>query len=190
MPPSSDLNLIELERSRHSIDIAYYVAGAFALIAMVLGRLRVSRFWLLFCIAFGVICLVPFWPGKYGTWQPFGTPYVYSTFGGEKVAVLAGQLWPVGNDKLLPDERREMRCDLALLGRESADCAAVEGLALDCCSLEDVAFRGVELVEPLADLICEQTRASGLLGTDATAIPTRPIASAPGRCGAGRTRTG
>jgi hypothetical protein len=53
-----------------------------ALLAMLVGGTRISRYWLCFCVTWGVICVVPFWPHKDGSLLPLGTPYV--NFGGTR----------------------------------------------------------------------------------------------------------
>jgi hypothetical protein len=76
LPPHGDLSQPELEQQTRSLWLAFYVACAVALLAAAAGRLRLSKFWLWSCVAFGVICLIPFWPSKSGDLLPLATPYV------------------------------------------------------------------------------------------------------------------
>ena len=65
----------------------------------------------------------------------------------EAEAVLALELGPVGTDELAPDERRESRRHLWLRRCEHLNRPAMEELALDRTSSEDVSLRLVQLVE-------------------------------------------
>lgn len=71
-----DLNTAEIERQSQSLWLLFYIAVASGLVAMMFGRIRLSKFWLWFVVAFGIICVIPFWPHKDGSLLPFATPYV------------------------------------------------------------------------------------------------------------------
>jgi hypothetical protein len=60
-----------------------------AVVAVVAAWLRLSTFWLWFCIAFGVICAIPFWPHKDGSLLPLATPYVNFGFRAADAILLA-----------------------------------------------------------------------------------------------------
>jgi hypothetical protein len=76
LPPHGDLSQPELEQQTRSLWLALYVACAVALLAAAAGRRRLSKFWLWSCVAFGVVCMIPFWPSKSGKLLPLATPYV------------------------------------------------------------------------------------------------------------------
>ena len=79
LPPHSDLSERELDQQAHALWLALYIACGMAVITVAAGRLRIPRFWLWFCLAFGVLCIIPFWPSKSGL-LPLATPYVNSGF--------------------------------------------------------------------------------------------------------------
>lgn len=76
LPPHNDLSQPELDQQSRSLWLAFYIACGVAVFVAVAGRLRISKFWLWFFVAFGVICIIPFWPHKDGSLLPLATPYV------------------------------------------------------------------------------------------------------------------
>lgn len=76
----NDLSQRELDQEIGAIWLALYIACGIAVVAVAAGRLRLPRFWLWFCLAFGVLCVIPFWPHKDGGLLPLATPYVNADF--------------------------------------------------------------------------------------------------------------
>ncbi len=74
--PSSDLSQMELERRSLAIILAIVVGTITAILAIMGGKKKLSRVWMYFVIAFGVIAIVPVWPSKSGYLLPLATPYV------------------------------------------------------------------------------------------------------------------
>ena len=84
-----DLSLTEIEQQAWSLWLAFYIACGAAVFAMIFGRVHLSRFWLWFVLAFGIICVIPFWPYKDGSLLPYGTPYVNFGFQTGDAIILA-----------------------------------------------------------------------------------------------------
>jgi hypothetical protein len=87
--PSNDLNALEIDQQTRSLWMAFYIAIGIAVLTMIAGRVRLSQFWLWFVLAFGVICVVPFWPHKDGSLLPFATPYVNFGFHATDAIILS-----------------------------------------------------------------------------------------------------
>ena len=85
----SDLSITELDQEHRGRRIVLYIACGAAVFAMIVGRIHVSKYWLWFTIAFGVICVIPFWPHKNGLLLPFATPYVNFGFETADAIILA-----------------------------------------------------------------------------------------------------
>lgn len=85
----NDLNQSELDEERRGQWLALYIACGAAAFAMIGGRHHVSKYWLWFTMAFGVISIIPFWPHKDGSLLPFATPYVNSGFQTANAIILA-----------------------------------------------------------------------------------------------------
>jgi len=94
LPPHHhrDLSEPEIEQQAHALWTALYMACGVGGLSMFLGRIHISRFWLWFVVAFGLTCLVPFWPHKGGLMLPFATPYVNFGFQREHVWMLSAQI--------------------------------------------------------------------------------------------------
>jgi len=75
MPPHGGLNTLELERQNHAVSLAFYIACCVAFVSVLVGGMRLSKYWLWFFVTFGVICLIPFWTHKSGI-LPLGAIYV------------------------------------------------------------------------------------------------------------------
>lgn len=65
-----------MEKSSSSPNSILHQVRRAARPALRIYKVRVSKFWLWFVIAFAVICVIPFWPHKDGSLLPFATPYV------------------------------------------------------------------------------------------------------------------
>lgn len=89
LPWTNDLSQPELDQRDASLRLAIYAAWGCAGFSMLAGRKRISRYWLWFALAFGVICVVPVWPGKGHGLLPFGTFYVHYGHGPEVIPMLA-----------------------------------------------------------------------------------------------------
>jgi hypothetical protein len=59
--------------------LALLIACGAGFVAVLAGGMRVSKYWLWFCVTFGAICLIPYWPHKSGL-LPLGTVYVNRGF--------------------------------------------------------------------------------------------------------------
>jgi hypothetical protein len=86
---TSDLGLPGVRNLHRARWIAFIAACLSGLCALFAGRLRVSMYWFWFSAAFGVTCVIPWWPSKSGDLLPLGTPYVNGGFGIGKVVLLA-----------------------------------------------------------------------------------------------------
>ncbi len=89
LPLHNDLNQLGLDEQSRSLLLACCFGCGVALLAAFAPRLKCSRFWLWFCVAFGIICLVPFWPGKDGSLLPLATPYLNYGFRAADTVLLA-----------------------------------------------------------------------------------------------------
>ncbi len=83
-----DLNQPDLELERRYEWLVVGIACTVAMLAMSAGQYRLSRFWMWFFVAFGMICAIPWWPFKDGSLLPLGTPYVNGGFAWSKAALL------------------------------------------------------------------------------------------------------
>ena len=88
LPPPGDLSLPDMQDRQRAEWIIPVVGAIAGLLAMFWGRLHLSRYWMWFVIAFGTICLIPFWPSKSGTLLPLGTPYVNGSYCTDDVILL------------------------------------------------------------------------------------------------------
>jgi hypothetical protein len=66
----------EIDQFHRSLWLAVYIAAAIAVVGVFAGKKSVPIFWLGFVIAFGIICLIPWWPDKSGRHYPLGAVYV------------------------------------------------------------------------------------------------------------------
>ncbi len=89
---SPDLSVSEIEQQTASLWIAFYIACGTALLAAIAGNRTVSKFWLWFVLAFGIICVIPFWKHKGGAFLPFGTLYVNFGFQPRDAVILAAHI--------------------------------------------------------------------------------------------------
>ena len=72
-----NLTANSIHRQHQAEWIQFYIACGSAVFSMLLGKIQVPKYCLWFCIAFAVICVIPFWPHKGGGFLlPYGTPYV------------------------------------------------------------------------------------------------------------------
>ncbi|MHC4404094.1 MAG: hypothetical protein ACYTG0_30940 [Planctomycetota bacterium] len=85
----SDFSQPELERELRGRWLALYIACGAAAFTMFVGKIRVSTYWLWFSVAFGIICVIPFWPHNGRSLLPFGSPYVNSGFHVADAIILA-----------------------------------------------------------------------------------------------------
>ena len=87
--PHNDLSQPELDQQSRSLWIAFCIACGTGIASTLIGKRPVSRYWLWFCVAFGLICVIPFWPHKGNGLLPFGTPYVNFGFHSGDAIILA-----------------------------------------------------------------------------------------------------
>jgi hypothetical protein len=76
LQPHNDLNQPERDQQAYALMLVFCLACVAGVFAMVFATTRISQFWLLFMIVFGVMSVIPFWPLKNGSLLPLGTPYV------------------------------------------------------------------------------------------------------------------
>lgn len=76
LQPHQDLNQLEREQQARALMLVVCLAGGTGVFAMLFATTRISQFWPLFLIVFGVMSMIPFWQHKDGSWLPLGTPYV------------------------------------------------------------------------------------------------------------------
>jgi hypothetical protein len=88
LPSAGERSVSEAHRRQIGLRILACSVVAGAIAGVVLGKRRVSEFWLWLAVVFGVVCAIPVLPSKSGL-LPFGTPYVNGPFSREKVCLLA-----------------------------------------------------------------------------------------------------
>lgn len=85
MPNSNDLSQIGLAQQTRALWLTFYIACGMGVLVPIVAKIRISRFWLCYCIVFGLIAAIPVWPGKssivgasFQMPHPFATIYISS----------------------------------------------------------------------------------------------------------------
>jgi hypothetical protein len=88
LPCGSESSVSEANRGQVGLRILVWSAISGAVVGVVLGKRKVSRYWLWLALIFGAICVIPVFPSKSGR-LPLGTPYINGPFSPEKMQLLA-----------------------------------------------------------------------------------------------------